>query len=159
MWTLFRAWWSLRRVTACSRRQAGSLASNSLGLGWGLPGLASGGGRGLYTAQPSTRKVVHEPSRGASRGASLSASTAESAASPPLAERRHRSAARVVWIERVVWRPGLPTVKSGGSGRDRCRSAHITPATNALPSLQLDPCSQAHSKACNTCSIPQRLLN
>eukprot|EP00964_Phaeocystis_antarctica_P110629 scaffold74983_cov27-Phaeocystis_antarctica.AAC.2 len=28
MWTLFRAWWSLRRVTACSRRQAGSLASN-----------------------------------------------------------------------------------------------------------------------------------
>ena len=28
MWTLFRAWWSLRRATECSRRQAGSLASN-----------------------------------------------------------------------------------------------------------------------------------
>eukprot|EP00964_Phaeocystis_antarctica_P098982 scaffold64901_cov34-Phaeocystis_antarctica.AAC.1 len=44
MWTLFRAWWSLRRVTACSRRQAGSLASNLFRAWVGASGLGLGRG-------------------------------------------------------------------------------------------------------------------
>ena len=158
MWTLFRAWWSLRRVTACSRRQAGSLASN-LSRAWvGAPG--PGLGRRPRTVHSAAQHEEGCP-RAVARSEQGSEPLGQHSGIGSLASSRRKTASFSCEsrLDRVVWRPGLPTVKSGGSGRDRCRSAHITPATNALPSLQLDPCSQAHSKACNTCSIPQRLLN
>eukprot|EP00964_Phaeocystis_antarctica_P000888 scaffold502_cov63-Phaeocystis_antarctica.AAC.3 len=54
MWTLFRAWWSL---TACSRRQAGSLASN-LSRAW-VGASALGLGR-----RPRTVRTGLDVSRG-----------------------------------------------------------------------------------------------